>query len=233
MILPTLASDDSTVTVRHPNYLGAFDLKTRSGHASVSPTFPSFSSLVRGFLATALPLDSGLILHAAAISLKGSDGTVVFAGASGSGKTTTARHFLKTRTRYVILSDELVAVRLNPKPRAFGTPFWGDLRSSIDPSKSRNNLSAPLRKLIFLEKGSRDERRPLTQRETAGRLLKCTLLHSRSKTVLSGALSTAQAMAGSCPAELLTWKSLDYLTATAGKLVEERAPAGRRVRAFS
>jgi hypothetical protein len=81
-----------------------------------------------------LPVHGGLLLHAAGLTRNG--GAYCFFGPSGSGKTTLARRY-----RSGVISDEVVAVRLEPDgPMAYGTPWRG------------RNLSAPLHGLFRLSR---------------------------------------------------------------------------------
>jgi hypothetical protein len=106
----------------------------------------------------------GLLLHASGL-VRGNR-AYVFPGESGAGKTTIVRY----SPGMAVLSDELVAVRLNGKrdaPVAFGTPFYGDW------GRPGEEIDAPMQGLYFPVKSTTNRLEPLSPGETLTRLLRC------------------------------------------------------------
>jgi hypothetical protein len=108
--------------------------------------------------------DRGLLLHASGL-VRGNR-AYVFPGESGAGKTTIVRH----SPGMAVLSDELVAVRLNGNrdaPVAFGTPFYGDW------GRPGEEIDAPIQGLFFPVKATANRVERLSPSETSTRLLRC------------------------------------------------------------
>ena len=72
---------------------------------------------------------------------------ILFLGNSGSGKTTIAR----LSKKYIILSDEMVAIRkIKDDFFAFATPWWG--RDSKRPKKINKEITGKISQVFFLKK---------------------------------------------------------------------------------
>jgi hypothetical protein len=96
--------------------------------------------VLRVALAARLPSLGGLPLHAAGLVLDGRG--VAFFGPSGAGKTT-----LSSRAAFPVISDELVAVIVDP-PALRATGFWGEMDGTPPPPDD-----IPLAALVELAKG--------------------------------------------------------------------------------
>lgn len=107
--------------------------------------------------------NGGALFHASGLVRDGH--AHLFAGTSGSGKTTATRNAPPDTQ---ILSDELVAVRPNPQdPRrfdAYGTPFYGDWGAPGE------DIVAPLAGIHFLRRATTPAKRSLSPRESFQRL---------------------------------------------------------------
>ncbi len=81
----------------------------------------------------------GFLLHSAAIISKGK--AYIFAGVSGSGKSTIAKLSMDTKD---VLTDEMTLIEKNADGyNVWGTPFWGELQMS-------RNAYAPLETVFIL-----------------------------------------------------------------------------------
>ena len=98
-------------------------------------------SVLRAALGCWLPLRGGMLLHSAAMVIRGE--AVVFYGQSGAGKST-----LSATSPFPVLSDELVAVVAGDGFHAAATGFWGDFACPEAP-RGRYRLKA----LVELGKG--------------------------------------------------------------------------------
>ena len=117
---------------------------------------------LRTALACLLPLEGGLVLHAA--GLEHARAGIAFFGPSGAGKST-----LAARSPWAVLSDELVAV-IADEPVAFrirGTPF----RKAPAGSQPSAIEQPPLRALVELGKGPAFNLTRLERTEALRRLI--------------------------------------------------------------
>ncbi|MCK6510216.1 hypothetical protein L6R29_09650 [Myxococcota bacterium] len=133
----------------------------------ISPLPKSARAVVQTFwkflLHRQLLASGGALLHASGLVRDGQ--AHLFAGTSGSGKTTATRN---APPNTQILSDEIVALRPNPQnPRnlyAYGTPFYGDWGAPGE------EIAAPLAGIHFLKRATSPAKHPLSPRESFQRL---------------------------------------------------------------
>jgi hypothetical protein len=152
----------------------------------------SFDACLRVLLSTLLPWHDGLLIHASAVAAANGCG-YVFAGTSGSGKTTIAR-LLHTAS---VLNDELCVVRTDRKRQVTvtGTPFWGEMRQG--PAHS-----GPFRLVVlyFPKKAPVTRRERLNRRVTFGRLLGCICFFSKKAEETDRILGVVERIIGFVPA---------------------------------
>jgi hypothetical protein len=163
-------------------------------HASVY----SFDACLRVLLSVLLPRLGGLLLHASAVAAARGRG-YVFAGRSGSGKTTIARLLGKAS----ILNDELCTVGTDNKRDVTvnGTPFWGEMKTGpAHPESFR------LAALYFLKKAPFTARERLGSRETFRRLLGCICSFSNNAEETERILCVAEKIVGLVPAYVLHFR---------------------------
>ena len=104
----------------------------------------------------------GIILHSACISLKGKG--YLFAGVSGSGKSTISEIWRKDGETEV-LTDERVIIREHDNDLwAFGTPWHGT-------AEIHKNLGAPIEKIFFIKHGKENKATPISKTDAANRLM--------------------------------------------------------------
>lgn len=84
----------------------------------------------------------GLLIHSGAIQSKG-DHAYIFAGVSGSGKSTIAK--ISNDSREVITDEMTLVEKCGDSYYVSGTPFWGEMQVS-------KNISRPLKAIFILEK---------------------------------------------------------------------------------
>ncbi|MHB0971494.1 MAG: hypothetical protein ACYC7A_05675 [Thermoanaerobaculia bacterium] len=121
---------------------------------------------LRTTLTTVLPLEGGILLHAAAMA--DGDRAMVFFGESGAGKST-----LAAAATCEVLTDELVA--LTPTAGGFAaraTGFWGTLEGKIPPRRA-----VRLCALVQLGKGPALEVSPLGPTEAFHALIRTAMFY--------------------------------------------------------
>ncbi len=191
---PALADwAEGRVRVTHGHFASELDplgLKGRLYRQS-DQAFPLEITL-RVALASRLPLEGGLPLHAAGLLMNGRG--LAFFGPSGAGKST-----LAGLSPHPVLSDELLAVVPGRPFDVVRTGFWGTLgRSDAPPG------AFPLQALIELDKGLRFRLVRLSPREALRRLLGVIMVPI-GPPLWSAALAVAGRLASQVPVYKMTW----------------------------
>ena len=151
-------------------------------------------NVLRPLLAARLLATGGLLVHSAAVN--GS----LFAGRSGDGKSTIAR--LGLEAGLPVLSDDLNA--LVPDGEYFAIaplPFTGDLETH-----EVSNEQTPLRGVFGLEKGDREEVRPMTLAATVSLLVRCAPYVNQDPLRMPLLLDRAAAVAAGTTRGMLTFR---------------------------
>lgn len=111
-----------------------------------------------------LPEYRVFLMHSSVVEVDGN--AYAFTAKSGVGKSTHTALWLKNIPHARVLNGDkpLFRIEENGTVTAFGTPWngkenWGE------------NISAPLRAICFIERGDRNEIRPLPQEDAIGRLV--------------------------------------------------------------
>jgi len=140
--------------------------------AWVDGSFGAIEASAQVILQRLLRVHSGLLVHASAGVYQGE--AWLIPGPSGAGKSTAARGGFER-----VLSDELVALTLEPQPMVWGTPFW---------SEGRDERRFPLRNeglllsaLTFPHKAARPALSPLSALEAARLLTRCVTSYERAE----------------------------------------------------
>jgi hypothetical protein len=138
------------------------DLQSGAGRIRLGMNPYALNSILRIVHTLYLAPRRGFLLHAA--SAIRNRAAFVFSGVSGAGKTTISRC---APADAVLLTDEISYIRWDGGLySACGTPFAGDL------GKPGENVSAPIAKLFFLEKGADNRIEVLDKAEAIRKLLR-------------------------------------------------------------
>ena len=165
--------------------------------------------LLRFLSATHLIRNGGFLLHAA--SVLSSDGSYVFTGVSGSGKTTIsalAKEPLK------ILTDETTAICKNSGSfEAHATPFAGDM------GNIGVNAGGRVRALFFIEKDTHFRHRRMERAETIQRLFQNIILTVADRSLTDLLFDSVSSFAKAVPCFELgfrisedIWRYIDGIT---------------------
>ena len=140
------------------------DIEPERFIAYVSGSFGSIEASLQVVLQRLLREQRGLLIHASAGVYRGE--AWLIPGPSGAGKSTAVRGGFD-----LVLSDELVALTLDPEPTLWGTPFWSEGRD--EERFPLTSVGVALSALTFPVKGARPSLIPLERIEAARRLTRC------------------------------------------------------------
>jgi len=143
-----------------------------------------------------LALHEGALVHSAALDFK--EKAYMFAGRSGTGKSTLSRHFQSAG--YDVLSDDRIALRkMDNDFCAFGTPWSGEADIAL-------NKGLPLGGLFFISHGPDNIIRAITQAEAAEKLMPVTSIPFYDKEAMLNILSFCEDLISNVPVYELYFK---------------------------
>lgn len=109
----------------------------------------------------------GIMLHSSCVEKDGA--AYLFSAKSGTGKSTHTHLWLKHLSNTRILNDDKPAIMYSEgRWLAYGTPFSGKTDENI-------NTSAPVRAIIFIERGEKNCVKPMEKSEAVGKILSQTV----------------------------------------------------------
>jgi hypothetical protein len=138
---------DLQVRAAHLEMRCEADIFQGVGQFSAFLPLASLDAAFRAVSVLALERRGAVVLHASAVR-RGTE-VILFVGASGAGKTTTARRLGREGMRRI--ADDMVCVDLRGAPLVHGLPFDGrrQVLASVDPA-----AGGSLRTLAFVSKGA-------------------------------------------------------------------------------
>ena len=169
----------------------------QTGHGRISQTANPYSidSVLRVVHSLILAKQGGFLVHAASAIRNGK--SFLFAGVSGSGKTTISRLAPSDAT---VLTDELSYVREQQGCYcACGTPFAGEL------AKVGANASAPLKALFLLANGPENRIEDVSQPDAVRQLLRNILFFAEDRELVECVFQSACEFVKQVPVRRLTF----------------------------
>jgi len=164
------------------------------GKAAIAPNEQCLDAFLRSLISWNLLESGGLMLHSSGIVLGGK--AYVFPGRSGAGKSTLAKLALKAGAE--VISDEINLLRPGPRGwRAYGSPFWGEMRAG------GRQASWPVGGLLLLKKAAAPSVLSCAQGEAFRTVMRCLVNFSRSAEVSAKALLAAGRLLAAVPARRL------------------------------
>jgi len=144
-----------------------------------------------------LARSSSMLLNAAGGSIDGQG--VLFAGASGTGKSTISRLLSKAPNARFLSDDRIVLRRFGSKLSMYGTPWPGDAGVAV-------NESVPLKAICFLRHGNRTALTRLDPEEAHSRLTPVTSVPWHEPTLADRAKSLCDFLVERYPAFDLSFR---------------------------
>ncbi|MBI5779765.1 MAG: hypothetical protein HZA49_09980 [Planctomycetes bacterium] len=182
---PSIDLTNKTLRIKGGGFTCAISRKNGlwEGNGVMEENIYQLDTLLRLLYSHFLIKDNGFLIHACGINHENSG--YLFAGRSGTGKTTLA----KKAPYHNVLSDELVGLRFSGRnPILMGTPFWGEFQRGGQP------ISCALKGIYFLNKNTRPKLIPLSPSSAMKKLLKLVLffgIGSRSDITAQQILNSA------------------------------------------
>jgi len=163
---PAVIFKDDRLELRRGDFSAALDLRSGTGELSAAPYEQCLDAFLRSLLSSLLPRAGGFMLHSAGIVKKGK--AYLFLGKSGAGKSTLAK--LAAGAGLEVISDEINLLRREGgRYRAYGSPFWGEMRCEGRPG------NWPLGGIYLLGKAPRNSTAACGGGEALRSLLRCQL----------------------------------------------------------
>lgn len=176
---PYVEGGAGRLELRRGDFSAEIFRKTGQGEACAAPNEQCLDAFLRSLISWNLLETGGLMLHSAGLVLGGK--AYIFPGKSGAGKSTLSRLALEAGAE--VISDEINLLRPGPRGwRAYGSPFWGEMRAG------GRQASWPLGGLFLLKKAGAASLLPCRGGEAFRVLLRCLVNFSRSAEVSAAAL---------------------------------------------
>ena len=180
---------DGDWRIERGDFRAVLDPRARRGRIRQTANPYSIDTLLRIVHTLALAPEGGLLLHAASAVHR--DRALVFAGASGAGKTTLSR---LAPGGAAVLTDEVSYVRREGEGYvAHGTPFAGEL------ARPGENTRAPLAGIYLLRHADENTLEPVPPAEAARAILSNVLFFAEDPALVKSVFAAAVELAGRVP----------------------------------
>lgn len=184
---PRVADEDVQVVrsgsvwrLQRGDFRAEWDLNTREGWIRQCANPYSVDTVLRITHSLLLAMEGGFQLHAS--SAIRNQRAFLFAGVSGTGKTTTAR---LAPADAIVLTDEISYVRrIGSGYRAYGTPFAGEL------ARPGANASAPIERVCLLKQSQQNRLLPLSHSQAIRALLRHVLFFAQDNHLVENVLDS-------------------------------------------
>lgn len=168
---PAILFKGRSLGIRRGDFEAALDLRTGAGTLKAAPNEQCLDAFLRSLLSSLLLRSGGFMLHSAGLVKKGK--AYLFLGKSGAGKSTLSK--LAAASGAEVISDEINLLRFEKgRFRAYGSPFWGEMRSD------GRQGNWPLAGIFLLKKAKTNRLGGVTGAESLKLLLRCLVNFDKS-----------------------------------------------------
>ena len=127
---PAIVLTGSRLEIGRGDFKASLDLATGAGSLSATANEQCLDAFLRSLISFLLMRSGGFMLHSAGLVKNGK--VHLFLGKSGAGKSTLSKLAAAAGTE--VISDEISLLRFEKgKFRAYGSPFWGEMRADGRP----------------------------------------------------------------------------------------------------
>lgn len=179
---PVIVLAGSKLGIERGDFKAGLDLDTGAGFLSAAANEQCLDAFLRSLISFLLMRESGFMLHSAGIIKNGK--AHLFLGKSGAGKSTLSK--LAAAAGGEVISDEINLLRFEKgRFRAYGSPFWGEMRADGRPG------SWPLGGIHLLGKARENRLSACSGAEALKMLLRCLVNFDKSPKAAELALENA------------------------------------------
>lgn len=179
---PSVVFDGRALKLKRGDFEAALDLRTGTGTLKAAPNEQCLDAFLRSLISSLLIRSGGFMLHSAGLVKKGK--AYLFLGKSGAGKSTLSKLAAAAGTE--VISDEINLLRFEKgRFRAYGSPFWGEMRSD------GRQANWPLGGLFLLKKAKANRVSEVTGGESFKLLLRCLVNFDKSPGTAESVLKNA------------------------------------------
>ena len=182
---PAVLFDGESLTLGRGDFKAALRLASGAGTLAAAPKEQCLDAFLRSLISSLLLRSGGFMLHSAGLVKNGK--AYLFLGRSGAGKSTLAK--LASGAGFEVISDEINLLRPEGgRFMAYGSPFWGEMRSAGRPGRW------PLGGIYLLKKSRVNAVTPCGSAGAIGLLLRCLLNFEKGPGVSGLVLANAAAL---------------------------------------
>lgn len=168
---PAIVLAGSRLGIERGDFKADLDLETGAGSLKAAANEQCLDAFLRSLISFLLLREGGFMLHSAGIVKNGK--AHLFLGKSGAGKSTLSK--LAAATGGEVISDEINLLRFEKgRFRAYGSPFWGEMRADGRPG------SWPLGGIHLLGKARKNSLSACQGGEALKLLLRCLVNFDKS-----------------------------------------------------
>lgn len=179
---PAVLLTGSRLEIGRGDFKSSLDLETGTGSLSAAANEQCLDAFLRSLISFLLMREGGFMLHSAGIVKNGK--AHLFLGKSGAGKSTLSK--IAAAAGVEVISDEINLLRFEKGCfRAYGSPFWGEMRADGRPG------SWPLGGIHLLGKARENRLSACSGAEALKLLLRCLVNFDKSPRAAELALKNA------------------------------------------
>ena len=124
---PAVLFDGRSLAIKRGDFEAALDMRPGAGTLKAAPNEQCLDAFLRSLISFLLIRSGGFMLHSAGLVKNGK--AYLFLGKSGAGKSTLSKLAAAAGTE--VISDEINLLRFEKGCfRAYGSPFWGEMRAA-------------------------------------------------------------------------------------------------------
>lgn len=168
---PAVLFDGRSLEIKRGDFEAVLAMRTGTGTLKAAPNEQCLDAFLRSLISFLLLRSGGFMLHSAGLVRNGK--AYLFLGKSGAGKSTLSKLAAAAGTE--VISDEINLLRFEKGHfQAYGSPFWGEMRSD------GRQGNWPLGGIFLLKKAKANRVSEVSGGESLKLLLRCLVNFDKS-----------------------------------------------------